>query len=494
MNVFYKTSNFEEWIPIAERLYDEHDWNPVYWVSHPDLEEGVSSAFPEAIHHSKYDANRARFPEPIQSVDKSPLDKPILERYRDHRYIILRLMDRMDSGNNFNYDERVRLYHDSLRCWDTIIDHFEIELAVFARTPHGVAENIVYAICEEREIDTVMLSPTSLPGVSFARKNLLKPNSEIAKRCESLGELANISISKSSHRYIQKTAGGYNAPWYMDKDQKSPYFNHIQNLSNYPKYITKLFDKKETDDKVKDKTIEQSEIPIWKDVISDFRATWYKWQLKREYRSLASSPEYSNTYIYIPLHFQPERTTMPEGSVFYRQFLIADLLDSVIPDGWHLYVKEHPIQFSSRRIGERGRATYDYHDLLDIDSVTLINSNTESFDLIDNSEAVATVTGTAGWESVIRGTPSIIFGNPWYRGCPGVYHVETKLEIEYALEEIQDGIDINLENIKKFTHIVEDVGYRGYQSNNWEDSKHIPSETNIENIVNILERYAKAPN
>lgn len=209
-------------------------------------------------------------------------------------------------------------------------------------------------------------------------------------------------------------------------------------------------------------------------------------QTDSQFKNVSSRPDLAHNYIYIPLHYQPERTTMPEGNVFNRQFLMVDLLDKSLPQDWHLYDKEHPSQFESELDGERERSGYNYKDLNALSNVELINLGMDPYKLIDNAEAMLTVTGTPGWESVVRGTPVMVFGNPWYRECPGVYHVEKESDIVDALSEIRNGIDITRDETRKFVDILGTIGCRSYQSRNWEDSNRIDRETNIENIVNIL--------
>ena len=46
------------------------------------------------------------------------------------------------------------------------------------------------------------------------------------------------------------------------------------------------------------------------------------------------------------LHFQPERTTLPEGYGFAQQLAAIIALDGALPEGTKLYVKEHPTTFT----------------------------------------------------------------------------------------------------------------------------------------------------
>jgi capsule polysaccharide modification protein KpsS len=60
------------------------------------------------------------------------------------------------------------------------------------------------------------------------------------------------------------------------------------------------------------------------------------------------------------------------------------------------------------------------------------------FYLIDNAVATVTVSGTIGWESVIRGTPTIIFGRAWYEDMIGVFKIKSKRDLQDNWSTILD--------------------------------------------------------
>ena len=56
----------------------------------------------------------------------------------------------------------------------------------------------------------------------------------------------------------------------------------------------------------------------------------------------------------------------------------------------------------------------------------MVSADTDSFTLIDGAITAVTISGTIGWESIIRGTQAIIFGRAWYEGMPYVFEVKIK--------------------------------------------------------------------
>jgi hypothetical protein len=162
----------------------------------------------------------------------------------------------------------------------------------------------------------------------------------------------------------------------------------------------------------------------------------YEWKLKKRWLAKETRIRHSyDTYVkkidlnnkkfvYFPLHYQPERTTNPEGGEYYDQFQALAKLRSILEDDVGIYIKEHPSQFWPNRSGGCARNEDYYRNLNAIDGICFVDTAHDAFELIDNSLFVATITGTVGVESVARGKPVLVFGNPWYKGMPGSVHID----------------------------------------------------------------------
>ncbi len=122
----------------------------------------------------------------------------------------------------------------------------------------------------------------------------------------------------------------------------------------------------------------------------------------------------SKDYIYFPLQLQPELTTSALGGRFRDQALAIESLARVLPEGVRILVKENPRQ------GAYMRGPMFFHRLNRIPSVTFLPSWADTRALTLNAKAVASITGTVGWEAICQGRPALVFGNAWYRKLPGV--------------------------------------------------------------------------
>ena len=133
---------------------------------------------------------------------------------------------------------------------------------------------------------------------------------------------------------------------------------------------------------------------------------------------------------------------------------------------------------------------YDYIDSMR--NVELVPLSHTSFDLIDKCKASATVSGTVGWESILRGKPAFLFGYSWYRDCEGVFTVRTAEDAEKALRHIEDGYVVDKKKVMLYVSAVEEVSMKGYIDDIYEAMNTLTPEENVRNLaVSINDFYHK---
>lgn len=163
---------------------------------------------------------------------------------------------------------------------------------------------------------------------------------------------------------------------------------------------------------------------------------YYKYKCYKIYESLcrADIPE---KYIAFYLHLQPERSTLPEGYGFTQQYKAIALLNEIIPNDWRIIVKEHPATFY-RYCTPSGRWPGFYKALADLKKVLLVPLETDTYQLMCNSKAVATIAGTVGREAMMMGKPCITFGiNPYFNMKPvGMYTYESYDTLSKFIQEM----------------------------------------------------------
>ena len=121
-------------------------------------------------------------------------------------------------------------------------------------------------------------------------------------------------------------------------------------------------------------------------------------------------------FLLYPVHFQPEASTMVQAPFFENQLSVIENIARSLPVDIKLYVKDHYAALGSKYL------TF-YKRIKELPNVKLIDPFIDSHALIQQSEAVITITGTVGWEAILYDKPVIIFGDVYYDICEHVTKV-----------------------------------------------------------------------
>ena len=119
------------------------------------------------------------------------------------------------------------------------------------------------------------------------------------------------------------------------------------------------------------------------------------------------------------LHYEPEKTSLPDGLPILFQGDAVVAARDLVPDSIELLVKEHYSQTSAALRGYLGRSPLFYRLLSSISGITLSRGERPAADYVGSAECVFTLTGTIAIESVFMGVPAVYFGSPWWEGLPG---------------------------------------------------------------------------
>lgn len=141
---------------------------------------------------------------------------------------------------------------------------------------------------------------------------------------------------------------------------------------------------------------------------------YFNYQKSKKYYCKA---DFSKKYVYFPLHYQPEASTCVCAEKYEKQLFYIDSWAKSLPSDTQLYVKEH-----YALLGHRD--PHFYVDLQKYPNVVLINPWESSRKLIEQSVAVATLTGTAGLEAMLLRKPVFVCGNAVYENAPGIIKLD----------------------------------------------------------------------
>ena len=167
------------------------------------------------------------------------------------------------------------------------------------------------------------------------------------------------------------------------------------------------------------------------------------------------------------LHYQPEATTLPDGLGYSQQWLAITRLRMAMPPEQALAVKEHPGLFVRERLRPGFRDETLYRAIKTLPNTFLVPIDSDPYQLIDGSVFVATITGTVGWQALVREKPVIYFGAAPYHQFPKAFKVSNAKEIHEAINSIQNGSTFPWnDEILSYVSWIESISY-GYDNYNF---------------------------
>jgi hypothetical protein len=511
-NVIYINCFADPWIQVAKRLQEEYEFKPVWWIGYSKEDNSdvlVPQAFPDIVYQDNVDAWKGRFSKEIQDkAETCYLDVDFLRRHANHELQAIKMMDRMDQDlRSFNFMERQRHFRNMIKQWMAVVEIIKPDLVISTAIPHRLYDYVLYWLCEERNIPFLTIQHTQFPGRFYFSKNEFYTIKDLfVEDWHKLEEESNIeqNIPTDIKTRFEKVALDYKqgAPVFMEKmnkreDQvKSPLFLIKQLIRKYTKvYGPYLLGQPAgatiiwhcAYDKKANRKYEESEGNIYQHERTVIKARRYKKQLKKAYESLTTPPNFNEKYVSFFLHYQPEATSCPGGDIFVDQRLCIEMLLKNLPSEYKIYIKEHPHQFSNLKIGHTGRMRDLYDDLVKNERVKLISTKVNSFDLISNAQAVSTITGTAGWEAMVRHKPVIVFGLCWYENySKGVLRITD----ENSAKNMQHFIESYKYDDHSIKAYLASVGKHTYCSDyfklNKKDILQLTEEESVNNVINAI--------
>ena len=122
-------------------------------------------------------------------------------------------------------------------------------------------------------------------------------------------------------------------------------------------------------------------------------------------------------YVFFPLHFQPEATTLVCAPYSLNQVSVIEDISKSLPVGYKLIVKEHHDSIGRRRIA-------DYKDIRSLWNVVLVGPKENSLNIIKKSKCIITITSTVGLQALLLKIPVITLARVSYDASPSIIRGE----------------------------------------------------------------------
>jgi hypothetical protein len=440
----------------------------VYWAG---IADGNENKISSPIFHEH---NSAWSGEPAKGIDMSEYPSPgkdLIEKLYKTESLILTMMNKRFGG--MCADERRHLYYRMLGYWSGIIKKYKPEAIIFPIVPHTVYNYIIYALAKLLNIKTIMFENTNVSDRLLLYNNWMEGSADLKK-----------AVHKNSEKNFSTKDLGIDLQKYYKKQtdpniDATPIYTKFYQLDNKGFRLLKR-KLKVIMESIKDGTIIKK--------APRFIINKLKPNLKKEYLNFQIKPDLERKFVYAPLSWQPERTTSPQGDMFADQILMIEILSAALPEDWAVYVKEHPSQwiFKSKANYSSSRYRGYYEKIAQLKNVILIPLNTDTFTLINKSQAVATVTGTAGWEALLRLKPAIIFGYPWYQDCPCLFKVSDVRSSKEAFKKIIDNFRIEEQKIINYLKSFDEATAHGYFEEIDAPDSELTKEENKKSIMQAI--------
>jgi hypothetical protein len=511
-------------VDVLVELSSRYGWEIVYCVSE-GTETQFRRHFPNAVYHDTVDARYGRPPQELRDMPPGSLDQPTFEALGAIQLLALKQMYRQELLGGFALHDRMILLNRLAGYWSAVLDRFQPDVLINPNPPHIVYDYIAHALARRRGIRTVMFEWVTSIGLLAAMDDFgdgVPPIMQAYRRLRAAPPATPAVLGQRMEEYWRSLRGGYEQarPYWLTINQKATSSAEGASLrkamANYarsimgslrrnpsylwrtPSYLAKALRLATAPPTVAGhyggKFYKAGEAPPELARKVDRYRRRHADAVKRYYDLLAVVPDLDHPYIYVPLHAQPERSTNPNGGVFDEQDVMVGSIAAAVPQGWRIYVKEHPAQFFPF-LSDNGRWSTTYDAILQHPAVSFVPRNTSSFDLIDRAQAVASVSGTACWEAIVRGIPALVFGESWYKGCEGAHIIRTVADLRHALQCIIAGGRPDPEAVRMFLHAIEEVCIEAYLNDEDATIARISESENVKLLARtIADFYASGTN
>lgn|GEM_PF-1553049 len=351
------------------------------------------------------------------------------KEFETFRTVAIKLMNRLDFSGTFRMLEREVVLQRAVLDAIRLLERRKPILLVFPVSPHLFLPYVAANVANFLKIPVLHFQPCPIAPVVFphlvadGHSRLLEPDVQ-SKLSVNLVEKA---------RQKLKALGLAQDPTYMQL-QKS----NDESASLLGRRVISIFRTVEMifsrgSGASDDFFSHRFSSPLLRRVLRLFLIRVLKKELRQASRVLPGTNPTSSNYSIFALHYEPERTSLPEGLPIVFQADAIAIARSMVPPEQTLIVKEHYSQTSSSLRGFQGRSPMMYSLLQSYEGLDFVSSKERLSDLLDKANCVFTLTGTIAIESVLRGVPVAYFGSPWWSGMPGSVRVSSESDFREVI-------------------------------------------------------------
>ena len=373
------------------------------------------------------------------------------------------------SGSEFTNEQRTIFFQENLRFFYNLLKNLKPDIIIFWDLPHTSENFILYKLGKKLGIKILIKHDIKLLKRSFFSNDLLVSKIPKLDKKEKIGQEQNDIVEDLKKFHLPKHIKNY--------------VSKVKNLE-----LKHFFNFKESEIAIRKNNKIKSYFSNFGYQIFRIFIMFKNYQTYSIYRSLCKKNlEVDKKTVTFFSNFQPEGVSNIWAPIFTNQEIALQMLSDGLPTGWKIVYKEYPKSL----VHPTGRIYYTRHKeyferLSKIKNLYFIDDRFKNEDLINNSGAVATVNGTVGWESLNHNKKILIFGDIWYKNCPGVSTIESSDQCFGILKDLENNSEEVGPNEQKVTSFRNELINNTY--NEFVDKFDYQNKLSEKKVMSILDK------
>ena len=343
-----------------------------------------------------------------------------------------RFFNKFNQFYKFSPDEILLILEQECKLFEKILDEIKPDFLI---TPMTTLHNnhLFYEICKARKIRILMI-----------RSSFLISKYIISEEFHLIGELNNSKYNFESFEDARTFLKDYDSTVKNDNQ-----LNAISTSSKiiYFKAILKFLFSKNTNPKTHFTYYGRTKFMVLVKTVYDILKTKYRKFFIN--KNLIRTIDNEKPIIYFPLQIEPERSLLITAPKYTNQIQVIRDIVNVLPKGYELYVKEHPMS-----IIRSWHSVSFYKEIMSLPNTKLIHPSVKSKDLIKKSSLIITISSTTGIEATFYKKPSIIFSDLDFSIISSVHKIKSINELSSAIETSLKK-DVRLSDLNNYINLID---------------------------------------
>ena len=343
-----------------------------------------------------------------------------------------RFFNKFNQFYKFSADEISLILEQECKLFEKILDEVKPDFLITGITTLHY-NHLFYKMCQARGVKILMLRLSYLRGLCIiASRTYLIDNAQY-------DEKHNFSSLSEFQNYMKKYDADKESSTYKDTFQSSK----IKYLQSALKYLFSNNSNLKTHFTYYGRT----KLKVIRIIlINEIKKRYRKYFINK---NLIRNIENQRPFVYFPLQTDPERSTLIAAPRFSNQIEVITNIAKSLPDGYDLYVKEHPLM-----ILREWRSISDYKHIMSLPNVKLFQPSVKSENIIKKSSLVISINSTSGLESGFYDKPSITFSDQDFSYLSFVHQVKSFQELPDAIKKSLKK-KVNISDLNNYVNLIE---------------------------------------